>query len=471
MAEVPLRRETAEELLRNNPQAVVDLVLRQAELILEQGQLIERQQAAIAALEKRVEQLEEALRQSGGGPGAAPFRIDPHKRKASPKRPGRSAGHTGEFRVVPQQIDETIEVALEACPRCGERMKQTTAIQQTIIELPVVRPMVVRLITHRGRCERCGTEAEGRHPLQVSRASGAAGTQLGPRALATAGLLRHEVGLTLRRCCAVMDKLFGLRVSAGGLSQGLDRLANRLKGSYETLLEQVRASPVVHSDETSWWLQNERSQLWVFATPQQTVYRVVEHRDRATFYDTIPPEYAGVLVSDCLSVYDDATKLQQKCYAHHLKAIAAAKQMRPTPSGWLKQVEQLLKSAMALAKERVGLEQMQWANRLSGLRLAARVLLEETPRACVHEEAVRVRLWKQRDHLFVFLEHPGVDATNNLAERQLRPAVIRRKLSCGNRSRRGARTFEILASLAATCRQRGEDFLQIATNAARLQPA
>ena len=104
------------------------------------------------------------------------------------------------------------------------------------------------------------------------------------------------------------------------------------------------------------------------------------------------------------------------------------------------------------------------------LRLAGRVLLEETPRACVHEEAVRVRLWKQRDHLFVFLEHPGVDATNNLAERQLRPAVIRRKLSCGNRSHRGARTFEILASLAATCRQRGEDFLQMATNAARLQP-
>ena len=471
MAEVLLKRETVEELLRNNPQRVVDLVLRQGELILEQRQLIERQQAAITALEKRVEQLEEALGQSGGGPGAAPFRIDPQKRKATPKRPGRSAGHTGEFRLAPLQIDETIEVALKACPQCGERIKQTTPIQQTIIELPAVRPMVVRLITHRGRCARCGKEAESRHPLQVSRASGAAGTQLGPRALAVAGLLRHEVGLTLRRCCAVMDKLFRLRISAGGLSQGLDRLAHRLKGSYETLLEQVRGSPVVHSDETGWWLENERSQLWVFATPQQTVYRVVKHRDRATFYQTISPDYAGVLVSDCLSVYDDATRVQQKCYAHHLKAISTAKGMRTSPSQWLQQVEQLLKSAMALAKERAGLDQMQWANRLSALRLAARVLLEETPRACVHEEAVRMRLWKQRDHLFVFLEHPGVDATNNLAERQLRPAVIRRKLSCGNRSERGARTFEILASLAATCRQRGEDFLQIATNAARLQPA
>jgi hypothetical protein len=80
----------------------------------------------------------------------------------------------------------------------------------------------------------------------------------------------------------------------------------------------------------------------------------------------------------------------------------------------------------------------------------ARGVLEETPRPCPEEEAVRARLWKQRDHLFVFLEWPGVDATNTLAERQLRPAVIRRKLSCGNKTHRGARTFEILTSLAAT---------------------
>ena len=71
---------------------------------------------------------------------------------------------------------------------------------------------------------------------------------------------------------------------------------------------------------------------------------------------------------------------------------------------------------------------------------------------------MRERLRKQRDHLFTFLDHPAVDATNNLAERQLRPAVISRKLSCGNKTERGARTWEVLASLAATCRQTGSSF-------------
>lgn len=470
MASVPLRRETIEELVRESPQAVVELVLQQAEAMVEQRQLIERQQAAIAALEKRVEQLEEALRQSGGGPGAAPFRIDAHKRKAMPKGPGRSAGHAGNFRAKPEEVDETIEVPLKQCPNCGNAMEKTTRLEQTIIELPPVRPLVVRLITHRGRCENCGQAVQSGHPMQVSRAIGAASTQIGARALASAGLLRHGVGLTLRSCCTVLEKLFALRVSPGGLSQGLDRLARRMELSYEQLAEQLHRSPVVHTDETSWWLQNERSMLWVFATPEQTLYRVVEHRDRATFHQTIGPDYGGVLVSDCLAVYDDATPLQQKCYAHHLKAIAAAQSARASPSDWLVQVEAILKSAIALGKERGALDELAWSKRLKALRLAAHVVLEETTRACPQEEAVRARLWKQRDHLFVFLDHSGVDPTNNLAERQLRPAVIRRKLSCGNKSRRGARTFEVLTSLAATCRQRGEDFLQLASNAARLQP-
>jgi hypothetical protein len=64
-------------------------------------------------------------------------------------------------------------------------------------------------------------------------------------------------------------------------------------------------------------------------------------------------------------------------------------------------------------------------------------------------------LAKQQDHLLTFLDYPEVDATNNLAERQLRPAVISRKLSCGNKTPSGATTWSVLASLAATCQHHG----------------
>ena len=91
------------------------------------------------------------------------------------------------------------------------------------------------------------------------------------------------------------------------------------------------------------------------------------------------------------------------------------------------------------------------------------------PRRQPQEESVRIRLFKQRDHLFTFLDHDEVDATNNLAERQLRPAVIARKISCGNKTANGARTWQILASLAATCAQRAESFIATLARAAPLQ--
>lgn len=104
---------------------------------------------------------------------------------------------------------------------------------------------------------------------------------------------------------------------------------------YEQLVEQLSRAPVVHTDETNWWLHHERSTLWVFATPERTIYRVVEHRDRATLQESIAPDYPGVLVSDCLSIYDEATARQHKCYAHHLNAIRAAQAARFSPSRWL----------------------------------------------------------------------------------------------------------------------------------------
>jgi transposase len=84
-------------------------------------------------------------------------------------------------------------------------------------------------------------------------------------------------------------------------------------------------------------------------------------------------------------------------------------------------------------------------------------------------KGLRNRLAKQRDHLFTFLDHDAVDATNNLAERQLRPAVIARKVSCGNKTPKGARTWQILASLAATCTQRATSFIDAMARAAPFQ--
>ena len=65
------------------------------------------------------------------------------------------------------------------------------------------------------------------------------------------------------------------------------------------------------------------------------------------------------------------------------------------------------------------------------------------------------RLRRHRDDLLTFLDEPEVPFDNNHAERAIRPAVMIRKNSFGNRSDRGADTQAVLMSVYRTLQQRG----------------
>ena len=393
---------------------------------------------------------------------AAPFRRRNNK-KVPPeekKQPGRKPGHPGTCRPVPEQIDEEIEVPLSDCPKCNSPLNDCQPIEQFIEEIPVVRPRVVRLITWQGQCPKCG-EVHSTHPLQTSRGQGAAKVQLGPRALSIAAALNKHFGLSMRKTCKVLEKLHGLKLSPGGLSQAMDRVADRLKDKYDALKQDIRGAPASFADETSWWVGGPGWWLWTFSTATETLFHVDKSRGSAVVNEILGDDYQGVLVSDCLSTYDPPKCRKHKCIAHHLRAISEAKKLPAhAESKYLNQWTLLFKLAIlfhrlavegtmemaTLVERRTHLE--RWMERLLGesLELAGEV-------------RIRNRLSKQRPHLLGCLYDLSAEPTNNRAERSLRPAVIARKVSCGNKTDRGRITWQILASLAATCMQRGEDLI------------
>jgi transposase len=462
-----------------NPARLLQAALWQAERLAQMAPELDALRAENVSLHqqlevktKRIAQLEEALEaaERAAHRQAAPFRIEEKKRLLAPKRPGRKRGHPGAFRHKPDHIDKAIEVQLCSCPHCGGVLfKDQNVIEQLIEDIPSLRPYVTRLTTYQGTCVGCGQRVRSKHPLQMSVAIGAAGVHLGPRALALAADLNKAKGLSMRKTCAVLRDCFGLQLSPGGLSQALDRLAVKVKPQYDAIATELRQAPALHSDETSWWVAGPGWWLWVFTTQLLTFYVVAQSRGRELLSNILGKDFGGVLVSDCLAIYDDATALQQKCYAHHHRAIRQAKALHPHQGeGFLCEVEAMLRAAVALREQKADLS----LESFSDLRLALQhkaVQLLEPPRSEPNEEAVRKRLNKQCDHLFTFLDHDGVDATNNLAERQLRPAVIARKISCGNKTQKGARTWQILASLAATCAQRATSFIAEIARAAPLQ--
>lgn len=447
------------EALREQPEQLIEIIVRQAESIAQLQQENKKLQDQIRDLNdqnndlsKRLEAVEKkAFRQ------AAPFRRQENQKVITPKKPGRKPGHPGASRKIPDHIDAEVMAPLEKCSHCGgQSFTAVRTVEQYIEDIPPVRPHVTHLLTEEGTCACCGETVRSQHPLQVSRAEGVAGVHLGPRALAVAAQLNKQHGLTMRRTCVVLKDLFGLSLTAGGLAQAVQRVAGKVKFKYDELVAQIPQWPVVHSDETSWWVSGP-DWLWVFTCPTATVYQVPGSRGRAVIAAVLGENFAGVLVSDCLAVYDGVNARQQKCYSHHGKAIKEALQERPQ-SEYLLALRGMLHAALALKPLEAPAEQKKRLRQK--LEQKAEELLG-TFRADGVEEKVRQRLRKQKDHLFTFLDVAEVPATNNLAERQLRPAVIARKLSCGNKTDKGVRAWEILASLAATCQQQATSFLNL----------
>ena len=101
--------------------------------------------------------------------------------------------------------------------------------------------------------------------------------QLGPRAQALAALLNKVFGLSLRKTRDVLRALTGLRVSPGGLSQALDRVADHSGGLYDALVEDLRGRPAVFADETSWWVGEPGWWLWAFTSAHEMVYHVADN--------------------------------------------------------------------------------------------------------------------------------------------------------------------------------------------------
>jgi transposase len=423
---------------------------------------VEQLTAQVRQLTAKVAALEDELRRSKRQ--AAPFSKD--RPKPKPKPPGQKPGHAPAFRAAPSPaaVTETIRVPLTTCPRCGTPVRKVAdnpPIFQT--DLPPIQPIVRRFDTQRGFCPSCRKMVHSRHPNQTSTAVGAAAAQIGPRAKALAADLKHRLGLSFRKITDLFESHFGITLTPGAIVQSNERLAKRAAPAYEDLRLQARQSPAVHLDETGWRIGSRSAWLWVATTKALTFYTIRPSRGHAVVEEILGQRFAGVLASDGLPTYDVVVaRWKQTCLAHLLtrcKDMAASKTRGAVR--FPRAVARLLRQAMALRIRGPTLSPHGLAVARGRIEAALDRLLAYH-RVDPDNERLAAHLFKHRAHLLTFLDHPEVDPTNNLAERQLRPAVIARKLSAGNRTDRGARTHAILASLAATCRQRRERFTDFA---------
>jgi hypothetical protein len=293
---------------------------------------------------------------------------------------------------------------------------------------------------------------------------------VGPRAKALAADLKHRLGVSYGKVSEVLNDTFGLQVSRSGwpfrpdgLSartgcQADQKLARTAQPVYAELLKTIRQCSVVNADETGWRIGTLAAWLWVFTHREVTVYAIRDNRSSDVVIDVLGEKFPGILTTDCYLAYDDRKFkewLKQKCVGHLLKDL---KEMKESKSGralhFARQVTIVLQEALALKREKARLDPFTFYQRAQDLEARLDVLIAPHRRLSDHDNArFAKRLRKHRPHLLRFLYVDELEATNNLAERMLRPAVITRKTNGCNRNRSGAVTHAILSSVLVTCRQ------------------
>jgi transposase len=301
------------------------------------------------------------------------------------------------------------------------------------------------------RCPDCGRTTRAELPPEVP--AGA----FGPRLQATVATLAVRNRVSRRDTTELLRELFGAQLSSGSVEAIVSRASAALEEPYEDLLGHVRAAPALNIDETGWRLRGGKRTLWGALTGRAAVFRIAEGRHQREAKALLGEEFSGVACSDRWWAYDYLDpKRRQLCWAHlardftaHSEGLGAQKQFG---AAGLEIAKRLFE---AWGEFRADADRARLLERVAPLQEELRTVLEEAARKAARNRRQRTfakNLLKRWPALWTFASVPGVEPTNNHAERGLRGAVIYRKLSLGSQSEEGERSIERLLSASVTCR-------------------
>jgi transposase len=447
-------------------------------------------------LRSRVSDLEERLNRNSKNSSKPPSK-DEHQAKSDPQGSSKSKqerasassakGQSHQKQLYPPSACQAIyEQIPTVCSSCGRPLsgEDSHPHRHQIVEMPPVLPEVSEYRLHRLRCEHCHGTTRGQLPPGISDRC------YGERLAAVVALLSGEYRQSHRQVSRLLWTLFGVQLSRQSINRARQEVCEAVSEAVCEAHQYVQQQGVIHSDETSFRQGNQdrnnpqRKQgwLWVLVTPLVRVFSVVLSRSQATAETLIGKAFSGYLISDRYSSYNwVAVSKRQVCWAHLLRDLQAIVERQGVSQNI---GEALLRRAYRLFhwwhRVRDGTMSrdllMDAVNHLrSGFKTeleeAAHLPLakgEKTPLA----KTIRTcqQLLKLEEALWTFVYQPGLEPTNNQAERALRPAVIWRRLSFGSQSKAGSDFVARMLTVNATLKAQERsvlDFLADSCRAAR----
>lgn len=375
----------------------------------------------------------------------------------SPKKRGGLFGHIGWFRRKPKEIDRTEEVRLDKCPECGSKdlteCKKIHEHTQEDITLPKIEVTLYR--KRRYYCGECKKVFSPKGSGEIP------GSRIGPRAKAFAAFLRYAVKISGRDVKTLFDKAFGIKIAASSIAGFMDQLKTEALPIYNDLLASLKKGAFIHADETGRPIDGINHWLWKFSNKKICVSHIDKSRGQKVVEDMLGKDYPGVLISDFLSAYNKIhTKAKQRCLAHIFRDLEKVIKYWHDDKEVLKycrRLTKILKDAISLYKEYKGKE---WGEKYYTRRARLKDSLDDfrfpNPNKRILTRFAK-RLTRHKDEILTFLYVKDIDHHNNHAEQQIRPDVIFRKITFGNRSLAGAQNHSVLMTILQTAKLNSMD--------------
>ena len=370
----------------------------------------------------------------------------PNHRKRG-KKPGRKSGHKGEARRRPVHIDDHKEHTLCQCPNCATPVRKSIRQRKRYIEdIPEALPTVIEHTIHGYWCPTCQKIVE---PL-FSEAM--PNDNISIRLYLFTAWLHYLVGISINNLVKMLNYLHGFPISAGGLVQGWQRLANLLKPEYEKLARKAQNSAVLNADETGWRINGITHWLWAFCNDQLCYYMIEQSRGSPVILEFLGTFFKGVLICDFWGAYNKICALaKQRCLFHLFSELLKVDKSNHSAQwkAFRKKLSRILQDAIRLHERKVELAPQQYETGKERIhqRLSDLINAGYDDKDC-HRLCKRLR--RHQKELFTFLEYDEVSPYNNHAEQQMRKPVITRRISQQNRSDKGALTQAILMSIFRT---------------------
>ena len=388
------------------------------------------------------------------------------KRKAGQpkKKPGRKKGHEGSTREIPDKIDKEVPRTKDECDDCHGALTPTGKTREHVIENVIPAKLEVeRNVLFEYLCEGCGQIHWSELPPEYGDEPLPGTSKLGPGAIEMALDLRYDMGLSFHKIARYFEEHVGLKITASGVYQLLERTARRTKAVPEEIHERALMSAWLNMDETSWWEDGKKLWAWIMANLDLSYFHIEGSRSHKVIEklmcelaengEVVAP-YEGTVVSDFMGAYRTCEwMIHQFCWVHLLRDADKALEMAPD-----ERIEKFADTlhriyADALVAQSTGDESKQRGIRIRLGRVVADAEIGG------HPDVARLQARAQLEFhgLLHFMSDPDIPAHNNGGEQSIRALVLFRKVVFGTRSERGTQVHAQFMSTSQTARKQGID--------------